>query len=1051
MFILHSSNKTGNLVAHVCAVIENAPLSSPFAKEVFLIQSQGMERWLSQQLASRFGVFGNFEFLFPGRFFSSLAQQIELSLSDSAFDRHLMLWRIEALLRRLEGDEFLALSQYLTGDNAALKRYQLARQLAQLFDQYQIMRPDMLAEWQKGRSFYHSDAEKWQMQLWRQIISIAGNNHRGSLWLDAIAKLKEAENDAYRGRLPERISVFGLNTMPPLFLSYLQGLAKHCQVHLYLLNPAQIFWADLPSKRQLLLDQEAISHPLLSALGQQGREFQEMLLEQAQFDFEPESFELHQAENTLQHLQNDILNNSIAERNLNRDESIGIHACHSRMREVEVLKDQLLHALERDTTLELRDIVVMAPDIEAYEPFISAVFSDIQHAVADRSLRLSNRALDAFISFLNLGQSRFGWQSVLDLLDRPVVYSGFGLSEADLELIRYWLQETRVRWGKSAAHNKELGLPELNENTWQAALDRLLMGYAVGSDADFIDGVLPYREVEGSSAQALGGLCEFMQLLFQASLEFKQAKTLQAWSARLFDYADQLLPAADPIERQEFYEVLAVLADTIATVHHDLVELPVIIAWLEGMTAERKSATGFLRGQLTFCSMLPMRSIPFRVIALMGMNEGEFPKIDRHPTFDLLAQNFRKGDRSLRADDRYQFLEILLSAKEKLIMTYIGQSMSHNESIPPSVVVSELLDVLEQSYGLAGLTTRQPLQPFSPRYYDGSTDLFSFSEAGLETARALSARDGGPAASAGLWWQGELDRPESEEVIELNELFGFFQHPQRYFMRRQLDLRFNGIEAAAEEREPFAISRLDGYSIYHQWIDDILSGRDVSLKKIQAQGRWMPGVMGQLEFDRQLQEISRFVERINEKNPGRPLADLPVDLKVKNYRLVGKLGNRYEHAGLIYRFAELKGKDLLGAVLHQLIINHIEAQPMFLLSTDDDLMLSPEHGRTEWLAEWLDIYQLGLRRPDAFFVEPALAYVKHAHKLKTGSRSSKSPLEAAREQLDNAVEQPYEPELRRLYGNVAEPGLVLGDDFERQCQELLLPVWEAAHGSYSGL
>ncbi|MGZ4970106.1 MAG: exodeoxyribonuclease V subunit gamma, partial [Methylobacter sp.] len=516
MFILHSSNKTENLVFHLTAVIENSPLASPFAKEVFLIQSQGMERWLSQQLASQFKVWGNYEFLFPGKFFSSLAQNIDSRLSDAAFERNLMLWRIEALLRRLDGEVFLPLTQYLTGENVALKRYQLAQQLAQIFDQYQMMRPDMLAAWQKGQLLYQTTTERWQQALWLQIIEQTGNKHRGSLWLDVIAKLNAAEEGAFSAQLPERISVFGLNTMPPLFLSYLEGLSKHCQLHLYLLNPAQDFWADLASKRQRANDESFTGHPLLSTLGQQGREFQEMLLEQAQFDLEPESFELSEAQNNLQRLQNGILNNSLDEQPLQKDDSISIHACHSRMREVEVLKNQLLQALEKDPTLELRDIVVMAPDIQVYEPFISAVFDDIQHAIADRSLRLSNNALDAFIRFLDLSQSRFGWQTVLDLLEQPVVYPGFGLSEVDLELINHWVQDTHVRWGKSVQHKQELGLPELSENTWQATLDRLLMGYAVGSDQDFVADVLPYRDIEGSSALALGGLCDFMQLLFKA-------------------------------------------------------------------------------------------------------------------------------------------------------------------------------------------------------------------------------------------------------------------------------------------------------------------------------------------------------------------------------------------------------------------------------------------------------------------------------------------------------------------------------------------------------
>ncbi len=1043
MFILHSSNNTENLVAHLRAVIENAPLESPFAKEVFLIQSQGMERWLSQQLADRFKVWANYEFLFPGKFFSSLAQQIDDRLSDAAFERNLMHWRIEALLRRVDGEEFLPLTQYLSGENIALKRYQLAQQLAQIFDQYQMMRPDMLTAWQQGRLLYQNTTERWQQALWLQITAQTGNRHRGSLYLEIIAKLNAAEPDAFSRQLPERISVFGLNTMPPLFLSYLQALSKHCQLHLFLLNPAQDFWADLAGKRQRMADENFSGHPLLSTLGQQGREFQEMLLEQAQFDFEPESFEPSEARTHLQHLQNAVLNNRADDsQTLKADDSLRIHACHSRMREVEVLKNQLLHTLENDPNLELRDIVVMAPDIQAYEPFISAVFNDIQHAIADRSLRLSNHALDAFIGFLDLSQSRFGWQSVLDLLEQPVVYPGFALSETDLELIRHWVRDTHVRWGKSAQHKQELGLPELGENTWQAMLDRLLMGYAVGSDQDFIDGLLPYRDIEGSSALALGGLCDFMQLLFKAGKELKQAKSLKTWSTQLYYYADQLL-AAEPSERQQLNELLAELSAELAAVHSDDVELQVIISWLKGMVAERKSSTGFLRGQLTFCSMLPMRSIPFKVIALLGMNDGEFPKIDRHPTFDLLAQDFRKGDRSHRADDRYQFLEILLSARQQLIMTYIGQSNSHNDAIPPSVVISEMLEALPNG---DDLIIRHPLQPFSRRYFDGSADLFSFSEADYETVRALADRGDKADIAADLWWQGRLaDDNQDTDVIELHELSSFFRHPQRYFLQRQMDLRFNGIAADAEEREPFNVGKLEAYAIYHEWIDETLNGKPPSVKKLQAQGRWPAGVPGELEFDRQQDAINGFVEQIKSKNLGAPLAALPIDISVGSCRLVGKLGNRYQHGSLFYRYADLKGKDFMVALLHHLLINRILPQPTFLLSTDEDLVLLPEHCQPEYLRTLIEIYLSGRKQPDAFFTEAALAYVTQAYKLKTGNRASKSALDAAIEHLSRAVQLPYEPELGRLYGNVADLGSVLGQSFQQQCQNLLQPVWDALH------
>ncbi|MEQ1559250.1 MAG: exodeoxyribonuclease V subunit gamma [Methyloglobulus sp.] len=1040
MFILHSSNKTENLVEHLVAVIANAPLNAPFAKEVFLIQSQGMERWLSQQLASRLHVWANYQFLFPGKFFSFIAQQIDSKVNDAAFDRSLILWRLEALLRNLENTDCLPLKQYLSGTNQALKRYQLAQQLAQIFDQYQIMRPDLLEAWQNGRLLYNTDVERWQKALWQQLSAQVGNKHRGALWLDVIAKLNNASAGALSPQLPERISIFGVNTIPPLFLSYLQSLSKHCDVHLYLFNPAQTFWADLASKRQLTYDDESTGHPLLASLGQQGREFQEMLLELTQLDFEPESFATIAKPNNLQQVQNDILNNAVSDRTLAQDASISFHACHSRKREVEVLRNQLLQALENDPTLELRDIAVMAPDIQLYEPFISAVFSDIQHAIADRSLRLDNQALDTFIRFLELSQSRLGWQSVLDLLERAYVFATFDLSETDLELIKHWVQDTNVRWGQSGQHKRDLDLPELNEHTWQAALDRMLMGYAVSLEDEFIDDILPYTHIEGSSADALGGLNDFLQLLFSAKTELKHALSLKSWGNRLYYFADQLLGKSDLIERQQLNELLLELSGNLAEVHKDPVELQVIISWLEGMVEERKSSNGFLRGKLTFCSMLPMRSIPFKIIALLGINEGEFPKVDRKPTFDLISQHFRKGDRSRRTDDRYQFLEILLSARQQLIITYIGQSQANNDTIAPSVVITELLDVLRDCYHLPELITRHPLQPFSKRYFDSTGNLSSFSEADCDIAKALLAAKPEPA----LWWQGTTTvKPEenTENIIELTDLIRFFQHPQRYFMRQHLHLRYTGLDAEIQEREPFTINELSLYDINQEWLQQLLTGSDMSLKKLQAQGKWLSGSAGKVEFEQHQLEMQAFVDRIKAINIGTPLDDIAIDIQVNGFRLLGKLGNRYQNGNLIYRYADLKGKDFIAAWLHHLIINQVEPHNTHLLSADEQLLFKTNMCDPEFLHQFIEIYQKGQRQPDAFFVEAALEYAKQASKPK----AQKAPIDAASDYLSKAIKYANEHELRQLYGNVADMRLILTDHFEHTCQTLVLPAWEAAH------
>ena len=1047
MFILHSSNKTENLLEHLSAIISHAPLTDSFAKEVFLIQSQGMERWLSQQLATKFQVFANFEFLFPGKFFNQMAQQVNQHIQTDVFARELMLWRFESLLRELDEPVFLTLKQYISGENTDLKRFQLATHLAQVFDQYQMMRPTLLNDWQQGKLHYFTDTEKWQQALWLKLTAQTGEQHRGALWLQSIARLNELGDGDLDGKLPERISIFGLNAMPPLFMEFIQGLARHTDVHFYLLNPAQAFWADIVARKRADLEEFENGHPLLASLGQQGREFQQMLLDCA-FELELDSFEPYAAESisNLQQLQNDMLNNLTALTALENDRSISIHSCHSRMREVEVLKDQLLHALETNQTLELRDIVVMAPDIQQYAPFISGVFDDIQHAIADRSLRSSNSTFDAFLRFIRLTQSRFGWQEVMDLLSQEEVYRCFGLSETDVELIAHWVADTHIRWGKSGAYKKQLSLPESPENTWQAGLDRLLMGYAVGTEDDFFAGILPYSEIEGSSAQALGGLYDFLQVLFAASSKLGKSHTLKEWAKHLLAYADLLFPAesidsaAQQAEKLQMNEIFLELSEQFAAVHEQPVPIAVILAWLEGRVEEVKSSNGFLRGQLTFCSMLPMRSISFKVIALLGMNEGEFPHIDHHLTFDLLRNDFQPGDRSRRADDRYQFLEILLSARLQVIITYIGQSISENEMIPASVVIHELLDVMQEYYQLDDLVIKHPLQSFSQRYFSGDTKLFSYSQSDFATTRALSNKE----IQSNSWWQGEI-KAEQQEIIEIQDLIRFYSHPQKYFVQQRLNIRLGGVEGDEQEHEPFSIEGMDSYLLNHQWIDAKLQQNNLSLAKLKAQGRWISGELGVIAFNAHEQEIEKFVEKIKSKNAGLSTDPVAIDLTLGSVRLVGTIAHQYTDASLIYRYSALKGKDFIVAWLQYLILNRYGPHTTHLISLDDYITFLPEHIQGDELEQFLSLYQQGQSQPDVFFTEAAFAYIKQQYALnKPGSRSSTPALDKAKEIFNKSIEQFYEPELQLLYKNLENVEDLLNSEFEQYCNDLLLPAWEAA-------
>ncbi len=801
MFYLHVSNRTENLLRHMAEVIRADKQPSFFATELFLIQSQGMERMIGQSMADAFGSFCNYKFFLPLDFLGFIADKLGLGISPDGFQRQILTWRLDGLLRDVTGEQYQQVITYLSGENRDLKRFQLARRLANIFDQYQIMRPDMLTGWDLGRLATDHPAEKWQMDLWRRLLAQAGGQiHRTMQFTNIIDQLNSGGDLA--GCLPKRLAIIGLHTFPPIYLGFLNSLAAHMDIHLFLLSPCRNYWGNVQSRKNQVKQQirngddrtSSIGaaeehHPLLASLGNQGRDLQNMMLENAQFALEFASYadplagQDYADASLLQRLQDDLLEGVLPDGShplvAECDESIQVVSCHSKIREITVLKDHLLHLLHHDESLELRDIIVMAPDIQEYAPLIPAVFDDIQHSIADRSLRRRNSVIAAFISFLDLFGGRFGWSELLDLLRRPVIFPQFQLALTDLDALQHLVTAAGIRWGLSAAQRGAAGLPEFAETSWRAGLDRLLMGYAIDSD-EFIDGVLPFSDIEGKGAFALGGLCQFIEIIDESRRVFQQQHPLKDWSQLLQQIAQQLFGEEYEQEGVELRSLLDELSGPINDFHASEVGFTVIREWFNQSAKESRSSTGFLRGQLTFCSMLPMRSIPFKVVCLLGLGDGVFPKTDRYDTFDLMGTDFRAGDRSPRADDRYQFLEALLAARSHLYLSYIGQSIKTNEPIPPSVVVTEFLEVLEKGYGVQDIVVRHPLHPFSSRYFgrDAGIKLFSYNSYYCRTATAM--QQGGQPAAA--WWQGQLD--DKKETVSFFRTAPFLLAIRRSFLSR---------------------------------------------------------------------------------------------------------------------------------------------------------------------------------------------------------------------------------------------------------------------------
>ncbi len=1005
MLQLHSSNRLESLFDRFSEVTAT-PLADPLTPETVVVQNQGMARWIAQQAAQRDGIAANLAFPLPASFFWEVMSAWFPGLPrDSVFDREPLIWRVMAELpRHLEAPAFAELASYLSGEPRELKRLQLCTRIADLFDQYLVYRPDWLLAWERGEEAH------WQAMLWRSLAAGTAAEHRATM----LARLRDAiaSGLAPTRPLPERVSLFGLTALAPAYLEMLAGLSGHTTAHLFLLNPSREYWADLVSERQrarrqglahrsgavdtsALLD---VGNPLLASMGHAGQELLDLLLELDPAD--DEAFVAPAGESLLALIQSDIL--ELRDRRTWQetdrtpvapdDRSVQIQICHGPMREVQVLHDHLLRLFDEIDGLEPRDIVVMAPDIDLYAPYVDAVFGavadehQIPWSVSDRRLRSERPLTAAFASLLKLPTSRLEASEVMALLEVPAVQRCFDLDQAGLERLRTWIVESGVRWGSDAAMREGLGLPPEEANTWAFGLRRLFLGYALPPEQALFADAAPYPDVEGSGAVHLGTLQELLRRLEAWRAELAIPVPAADWPAsgnRLIrdffaidaDESGEVQMLRDALQRLSRYAEEAGLREAVS--------VEVVSAWLEGILDAPGSPNHFLSGRVTCCNMVPMRSIPFRVVCLLGLNDTDFPRNQRPLGFDLMAQTPRRGDRSRRRDDRYLFLEALLSARERLYLSYVGRDVRDNSRKGPSVLVSELTDYIERSFRCEGgdgplqrITVEHPLQPFSPRYFDPTEPrLLSYRSDWLAAARADRA-DEPPA-----FVDSELAEPEPEwREVELEELIRFFANPAAFFLRQRLGVRLAEAADILADVEPFEITGLEKYGTRQTLLDLALTGKGAAgaLPILRGEGRLPHGAVGQLAFEQHAAAAEIFAARVRARlpEPGEPLE---VDLELGPNRLRGWLRGPRESGLVTYRFGKLRAKDRIAAwIRHLALCAAYPQQSWASLHLAEDLTLHIDHvpSARSLLEDLSDVRWQGLRAPLCFFPETSLAFAE---------------------------------------------------------------------------
>jgi exodeoxyribonuclease V gamma subunit len=1045
---IHRAERADRLVEALAGLLGGAA-NDPFAVDVVAVPTRGMERWLTQRMSDVFGVCANVEFPTPRRLVGDAVAAA--SGVDPLTDPWLPERAVWPLLEVVEEsiDELLMadLRAHLGGETRRARRFTAIRHLAGLFDRYALYRPELVRQWANGVDGDIAEGSAWQAEIWRRL--------RARIGMPGPAERLATACEAIRGNarlvdLPERISLFNLTRLPTARLEVLRALAVHREVHLFLLHPSPGLWArvaEAPKPKTLKRkDDTTASLPrnrLLATWGQDSREMQVVLAAEGETRDEHHSV-APGTDSLLARLQEDVRadrrSGSDTRPQLSPDDrSLRIHACHGRARQVEVLRDAILHLLQADPSLEPRDVIVMCPDIETFAPLIHATFgasqgeeTDLHVRLADRSLRQTNPVLGLISQLLDIADGRLTASQVLDLADRDVVRRRFRLDDDDLARLEDWVGEAGIRWGLDAQHRKPFRLDVIPGGTWQAGVDRVVAGVTMSEDGQRLVGnrVLPLDDVDSGSIELAGQFAELLSRLADAVDRLTTPQTIDAWASTLTEVADALAESS-PIEQWQKAELRRILDDVVSeattngVTHPAELELPEIRALLDDRLQGRPTRANFRTGHLTICTLMPMRSVPHRVVCLLGMDDTIFPRKAPRDGDDLLLDDPHVGERDPRAEDRQLLLDALMSATDQLLITYTGNDERTNTPRPPAVPIGELLDVVDRTVTTADkrparehVVIRHPLQPF---------DRKNFTRDALEDGRTWSFDRVARAGAEAL----EQDRPErgpflqsalpyeSGPTLELEQLISFVRHPARAFLRHRLGISLADFSTEIDDALPITLDGLQKWQIGERMLAARLSGSDAQAAYKAEIAR---GVLPPARFARPIvvdivQTVEAIMDAVEELVGDTVRASSDVRVTSADGRtLTGTVPSVAGTTHLTTTFSRINAAHRLQAWVRLLALSASEPD-----ATHDALIIgkaprgpmvkalriaSPGADATKHLEDLVDLYDRAMRAPVPLFTKTSGAYAENGER-------------AAREAWESTFDwdrEDRDPEHVRLHG-----------------------------------
>jgi exodeoxyribonuclease V gamma subunit len=962
---IHTAERADRLADGLAATLLE-PLEDPFAPEVVAVPTRGIERWLTQRLSTRLGagedrrdgVCANVEFPFPARLIlAALAAATGIDPENDPWLPERSVWPLLEVVDECLAEPWLdTLARHLEGtrgdDGEPPRRFAVVRHIADLFDRYGVHRPDMVRAWAAGEAGVHIAREAgipvageagipsaWQPELWRRLRARIAAPSPAERLSRACRRIRQ---DPTLLDLPPRLSLFGLTRLPRSYLEVLAAIAASREVHLFVLHPSPVLWRRVASE---LASGPAVTvrgadrtaglavNRLLASWGRDVRELQLVLARTAERVEHHHPLTPARARTLLAAIQQDIREDRqppgppVPGRPDDRvwlapdDRSVQIHACHGRARQVEVLRDAVLHLFEDDPTLEPRDVIVMCPDIETFAPLIQATFGagsrpddddgggsagggerrlpDLRVRLADRSVRQTNPVLGVVGQLLALADERATASQLLDLAGRGPVRRRFGFDDDSLSRMQDWVAASGIRWGFDAPHRQPFSLGSVSANTWRRGLDRVLVGVAMTEeDPRLVGGVLPLDDVDSGAIDLAGRFAEFVDRVQSAGDALAHAKPIGAWALAIAGAADALTATSDR-ETWQRRELQRLLDDVCTESEHDgvsghsMLELADVRALLGDRLRGRPTRANFRTGHLTVCTLVPMRSVPHRAVCILGLDDGEYPRRARRDGDDLMLSQLHVGDRDPRAEDRQMLLDALMAATEWLIVTYTGNDERTNVPRPPAVPVGELLDIVERSVfreegpAREQIVVHHPLQPFDPRNFTPGKLVplrpWGFDSQALAGAHALSGH-----RQPREPFLPRVLPPLVDAVIELGSLIRFVEQPIRALLRDRLGISVSDHFDEVEDAMPVELDPLQEWGVGQRLLEGVLAGGEITacMRAEIARGALPPGELARPPLAR----IRAIVEQLTGEalglGAGQAAASLDVKLALPGGRML---------------------------------------------------------------------------------------------------------------------------------------------------------------------